>query len=445
MASEWPVVSLADIASPEPGGIAIGPFGSRMKSDCYVADGVRVVRGNNLTGGRTFKEDFVFVTLEKAGSLGNSLLKPRDLVFPHRGSIGEVGIIPCDGHSYVMSTSLMKLTCDLSKVIPDFVYYFFKSAAGRHALLSNQSQVGTPGIGQPLTSLKSIQIAVPPISDQGAIVSIMVALDDRIESLRCCNVTTEGIAQAIFKSWFVDFDPVRAKAEGREPEGMDAATAALFPSGFQELELGSIPSGWQIEGFDSAVVITSGGTPKTSRPDYWGGDIPWFSIVDAPSSSDVFVIETEKRITDEGLASCAARLLPVGATIISARGTVGKVAMTGTPMAINQSCYALLPKVFGNYGTFFQTGLLVDVLRQRAHGAVFSTITRDTLSSIRIASPPRVVAEKYEETVGAMMGAILNNRNMSKALAELRDTLLPRLITGKLRVPEAENFVEAAL
>ncbi len=293
--------------------------------------------------------------------------------------------------------------------------------------------------------IRSFRFLLPQIEEQRRIAAMLSAMDDRIELCRELCGTLEELARAIFKSWFVDFDPVQAKAEGREPEGMDADTAVLFPTKLKDSDLGEIPSDWNIECFDKAVDVTSGGTPKTSKSEYWGGDIPWFSIVDAPAPSDVFVIETEKLITNAGLASCSARLLPVGATIISARGTVGKLAVTGVPMAINQSCYALLPKVFGTYGTFFQTGRLVDILRQFAHGAVFSTITRGTLSSIKVVVPPKAIANSFEETVGPLMDAILNCRKMSKTLTDLRDTLLPRLISGKLRVPEAEKLVEAVL
>jgi len=270
------------------------------------------------------------------------------------------------------------------------------------------------------------------------------SIDDRIDDLRSSNKTLEAIARAIFKSWFVDFDPVRAKAEGREPEGIDASTAALFPREFSESSLGLIPKGWAITPFDETVIVTSGGTPKTTRPEYWGGNIPWFSIADAPTPSDVFVIKTEKYITQTGLASCSARLLPIGATIISARGTVGKLALTGVPMAINQSCYALLPRAFGTFGTLFQTGRLVDLLIQRAHGAVFSTITRETLSSISVVTPTRELAFSFEEVVSPMLEQVLNGRHVSQTLTELRDTLLPRLISGELSVAAAERELEDA-
>ena len=184
MSSEWPLVSIDNIKATRSGSIAIGPFGSRMKSDCYVSNGVRVVRGTNLTGGRSFSGDFVFITPEKAEELNSANLLPNDLVFPHRGAIGEVGIVPNDGERYVLSSSMMKLTCAADGAHPDFIYYFFKSEAGRFELLKNASQVGTPGIGQPLTSLKQIKLKLPPVDEQRSIAAALRALDDRIALLR---------------------------------------------------------------------------------------------------------------------------------------------------------------------------------------------------------------------------------------------------------------------
>ncbi|MBN1547136.1 MAG: restriction endonuclease subunit S, partial [Syntrophaceae bacterium] len=185
MSAEWPLVRIADIAST----IAIGPFGSRMKSDCYVPSGVPVIRGTNLTGGKTFSGDWVFVSENMADHLKNCSVTSGDLVFPHRGAIGEVGIVTDDFPRYVMSSSLMKLTCNRSKAEPVYVYYFFKSKQGRHELLKNASQVGTPGIGQPLTSLKGIEIPLPPLAVQRDIVRILAALDDKIEINRQINQT----------------------------------------------------------------------------------------------------------------------------------------------------------------------------------------------------------------------------------------------------------------
>ena len=177
-------------------------------------------------------------------------------------------------------------------------------------------------------------VYLPDILEQRTIVEILGALDDKIKLNSRMNASLEEMARALFKSWFVDFDPVRAKAEGREPEGMDTATATLFPAVFNN---DGLPEGWDKIPFSGLIEIVGGGTPKTSISEYWNGAIPWFSVVDAPADTDIFVIDTEKKITQAGVDNSSTKVLPFGTTIISARGTVGKVALVGVPMAMNQS------------------------------------------------------------------------------------------------------------
>ncbi len=169
-------------------------------------------------------------------------------------------------------------------------------------------------------------------------------------------------------------------------------------------------------------------------------------VVDAPSGSDVWVIDTDKKITREGVENSSARILPVGTTIISARGTVGRIALVGVPMAMNQSCYGLRGKA-GTQGFFnyFGTSQLVSILQQRAHGSVFDTITRDTLAGVAVAVPPTEIADVFEASVGAALHRIRACLLESRTLAALRDTLLPKLISGELRVKDAERVVEEAL
>jgi len=286
-------------------------------------------------------------------------------------------------------------------------------------------------------NLNKIPIACPPREIQEEIVSILGALDDRIALLRETNATLEAIAQALFKSWFVDFDPVRAKMEGRAPEGMDEATFALFPDSFEESELGLVPRGWKACSFTDTISIIGGGTPKTSINEYWNGVIPWFSVVDAPSTSDVFVIDTQKHITKTGLNNSSAKLLPAGTTIISARGTVGKLAIVGRDMAMNQSCYGLRGKVGDDYFTYFSTYRIVETLKQRTHGSVFDTITRDTLTGVSVIYPDEPAVLAFEALVSPLMARIRENLIQAQTLSTLRDTLLPRLISGQLRLPEA--------
>ncbi|WP_308387591.1 restriction endonuclease subunit S [Acidithiobacillus sp. AMEEHan] len=287
-------------------------------------------------------------------------------------------------------------------------------------------------------NLNKIELECPPIEEQRAIAHILGTLDDKIELNRKQNETLEAMARALFKSWFVDFDPVRAKMEGRDP-GLPKPLADLFPARLIDSELGEIPEGWEVKAFAETVEIIGGGTPKTSVAEYWNGDVPWFSVADAPPPSDVWTLDTEKKITHAGVENSSARVLPVGTTIISARGTVGRVALVGVPMTMNQSCYGLRGKL-GDRGFFnyFATRQLVSILQQRTHGSVFDTITRDTLAGVQVVAPSHAVIKAFEALVSPMLDRIREALAESRTLAALRDTLLPKLISGELRVGAAQ-------
>jgi len=286
------------------------------------------------------------------------------------------------------------------------------------------------------------EIPLPPLPEQKAIAHILGTLDDKIELNRKTNETLEAMAKALFKSWFVDFDPVRAKAEGRST-GLPDEISDLFPDSFEDSELGEIPSGWTCCSFTQLVEVISGGTPKTSIDEYWNGSVNWFSVVDAPSGSDCWVIQTDKSITHQGLNNCASKLLSTGTTIISARGTVGKVCLAGQDMAMNQSCYGLRSKAAnGEYFCFYLTKSLVEILEARAHGSVFSTITRGTLDGVSTISPPLEVIQSFNGIAGALLGKIKNNLEDNRILGNQRDALLPKLISGEIRIPDAEKMLE---
>jgi type I restriction enzyme, S subunit len=431
----WRVVSIDDIKAEQAAAIAIGPFGSRMKSDTYVKHGVPVIRGNNISETTQFTGEFVFITEKLADDLRSANVYPEDLVFPHRGAIGEVGIV--QHGRYVLSTSLMKLSCNTQIVSPKFIFYFFRSPLGRHELLKNASTVGTPGIGTPLTSLKAISLLLPPLPIQRKIAAILGALDDKIELNRRINAQLETIAQALFKSWFVDFDPVKAKAAGLEPPGMDAETAALFPSAFQSSSLGNVPVGWRVDFFSAQLDILSGGTPKTTEPAFWGGEIPWVAVPD--TASGVFITQTAKTITKSGLENSATQLLPAETIIITARGTVGSCALLSVPMAMNQSCYGLRGKAgVGQIFLYLQTLNQVKRLQGGANGSVFDTITRSSFSVLGVIDPPKVILGEFESFVRPLFDKILQNQFENKELITIRDSLLPKLLSGEIDVSDID-------
>ncbi len=163
---------------------------------------------------------------------------------------------------------------------------------------------------------KRLRITLPPPDRQQLIGCVLGSLDDKIDLNRRMNETLEAIARALFRSWFVDFDPVRAKQEGRQPPGLDAATAALFPDSFADSPLGPIPAGWTVKPFFEVAELISGGTPATSMPTYWGGGIPWASAKDVSQCSDAILVCTERTITEEGLSNSSTKIVPKFTTVV---------------------------------------------------------------------------------------------------------------------------------
>ena len=279
------------------------------------------------------------------------------------------------------------------------------------------------------------------------------------------NQTLEQIAQAIFKSCFVDFDPVKAKMETlaacgsaddaelaamsvisaktldelnglkvSSPKAFNklAQTAALFPAAMQDSELGEIPEGWEVSSLSELIKITGGGTPKRSEETYWNGDIPWFSVKDVPSEGNVFVVDTDEKITVLGLNKSSTKLLSKGTTIITARGTVGKLALVGTDMCMNQSCYGILGKNVGDFYNYFNLKEAVSTLQRNTHGAVFDTITTQTFDTYSLAFSGIELANKFDALVAPLLQNIETNVRQNIELASLRDTLLPKLLAGEI-------------
>jgi type I restriction enzyme S subunit len=454
------------------------------------SDGVPMVNTGDVLDGRVNLDIGFRVEKKLHDQFRRSTLRGGELLVTLVGAnFGRVAIAPPEfaGYNCSRAVGVVPLTGNT-----EFVMFALRSPVARHFFDTWANTTAQPTFN--LKDLGRLPVPIPPVESAKQISNMLMALDDRITLLRETNATLEAIAQALFKSWFVDFDPVRAKAEGRarqdgersgqprmpqasdlprpgaeagaeaqgQPEGaiqgsmsaaegrmpkaaMDATTAALFPDSFEESELGLVPKGWQRLAFTETVNVIGGGTPKTSVPEYWDGDIPWFSVVDAPAVSDVFVIDTVKHISVAGLNGSSTKLLSEGTTIISARGTVGRLALVGKYMAMNQSCYGLQGKAGDAYFTYFSTYRLVENLKQRSHGSVFDTITTETMKGVQVIYPDANVIEAFEALLRPFMCRIKENLHQAQTLTQLRDTLLPRLISGQLRLPEAQEQLKDAL
>ncbi len=413
MVAEWGMATIDDLKAPYAGSIAIGPFGSRMKSDCYVSEGVPVIRGNNIGNTRAFIGEFVHVTEEFASGLGNAIVRPDDLVFPHRGAIGQVGIVPRGSiERYALSSSLMKLTCDRSKAEPLFLFYYLRSALGQHELLKNASTVGTPGIGQPLASLKSIRVPLPSLPEQVAIAEVLAALDDKIELNRRMNATLEAMARALFQSWFVDFDPVRAKLDGRQPFGLDSASAALFPHQFEHASDLVIPKGWSLMRWGDIATLEYGKSLRQYR--------------DRGGKYRVFGTNGPIGFHDECLS-------PVPGIIIGRKGAYRGVHYSPDPFFVIDTAFYLNPiRPLNLLWCYFE--LLRLNINSMDSGSAIPSTSRDDFYSLPVVVPTSAAQELFGRIVGGWFSKISANNEESRTLASIRNTLLPKLLSGEIRV-----------
>ena len=288
----------------------------------------------------------------------------------------------------------------------DFAYYLTISPEVRHFAISQMT--GSSGRQRvPTDALDAISISLPSLPEQKAIAAVLGALDDKIELNRRMNVTLEAMAQTLFKNWFVD--------------------AAA----------GKLPAGWREGPILEVAKLLSGGTPKTEREDYWGGDILWASAKDVSQCGQTFLVTTERTITKKGLEESATQLIPAFCTVVVARGaTTGRMTMFGREIAMNQTCYALASTTGTPFALYCLFRYVIDDLVQTAHGSVFDTITTSTFASSKVILPPQRVFEAFEMTVAPIFALILSNIEESGRLAGLRDTLLPKLLSGELSVTE---------
>jgi len=326
----------------------------------------------------------------------------------------------------------------------DYRYVFYHLWLARTQLKSLATGAAQQNLSGAL--VKSLRLPFPSLPEQKRIADILGTLDDKIELNRRMNATLEGISRAIFKSWFVDFDPVRQKAVGKQPVGMDAQTAALFPDSFGDSEIGEVPMGWTVGSILEQASLLSGGTPKTDEPSYWGGVISWASAKDVSQCGDSFLAITERTITEQGVENSATKILSAKTTIIVSRGaTTGRMAMLADEMAMNQTCYGLYSTIDTPFALYCHAQAFVKRLVNAAHGSVFDTITTRTFETTPVLLAPSNLLSVFESSVTGLFGRVRCNILQSRTLAALRDTLLPKLLSGEIRVPEAEQAVEEAI
>ncbi|MBW0287139.1 hypothetical protein ATN38_16165 [Rhodococcus sp. FH8] len=380
----WIESRVGDVAE-----VAIGPFGSALKADLYVADGIPMVTGGDLGKGRwPDLTDAPCIDGATASRLSRSIAVAGDLVFPHRGSIGRVGIAD---RSMMLSTSMMRARFDKSRVSAEFAYWFFL-AEGNRDLLTMASSVGTPGIGQPLTSLRSVRIRFPHLSEQDAIAEVLGALDDKIAANGLLVNRALALGEAL----------VRA--------------GDLRPKPLEEL-----------------ATITMGTSPRGDLLNENGVGIPFFQGV-----RDFGEIYPTNRV----FTSNPVRTAPDGAVLFAVRAPVGKINLAGSDTAIGRGLASIVSDT-QPATLFFAMRTFESVWDEfQGGGTVFASINGADVKSTRLPMPTDREAPGVEVRLSGLLGRAILAERESQALNKARDELLPLLMSGKITIKDAEKQVE---
>ncbi len=387
----------------------------------------------------------VFPVISSAGISGSHnepLVTTGGIVIGRKGTVGSVTLSksafwPIDTAFYIADEPQRDLR---------FTYYLLKTLG----LDRMNSDSAVPGLNRDNAHARTI--FVPGLQEQRSIAHILGTLDDKIELNRKQNETLEAMARALFKAWFVDFEPVRAKMEGRwqrgqSQPGLPAHHYDLFPDRLVESELGEIPEGWRHSTIGEEVTVCGGSTPSTKEPEFWeGGHHCWATPKDLSSLRFPVLLDTDRKITNAGLSKISSGLLPVGTVLLSSRAPIGYMAIAEVPTAINQGfiamkCDGVLPNVF----VLAWCRESMDAIVGNANGSTFQEISKSNFRPLRVVVPSDPVLTSFTRSADSLYRQMAENERESRSLAQLRDTLLPKLISGELRVPEAERIVGAVV
>lgn len=402
------------------GTIQTGPFGSQLHTSDYKAVGTPVVMPTNIGDGGIVEDGIARIGPSDVDRLFQHKLRLGDIVFSRRGDVTKNALIRQREVGWLCGTGCLKVRLGNETVASaKFISHYLRLPETKEWLVRHAVGATMPNLNTAI--LSAVPISLPPLSTQLEVTGILDALDDKIALLRETNATLEAIAQALFKSWFVDFDPVRAKAEGREPEGVPPEIADLFPGGFEDSELGEIPKGWKVARLGDVIELAYGKALKTTDrkpghvPVYGSGGITGFhdnAYVDGPS------------------------------IIVGRKGTVGSLYWEDRHFYPIDTVFfvksRLAPLTFCYYA-MQRLGL-----EKMNTDAAVPGLNRNNAYRLPVVLPVSPVLAAFDSVANSLRSRIRCGIEQQDTLATLRDSLLPQLMSGKLRLAEVKSLIEAA-
>lgn len=418
MPKNWKTYKLSEIVD-QNRGISYGI----VQPGKHDLNGIPILKVNNLTNKSFDLKDLHFVSKKVESKYKRTRLTGGEILLSLVGTLGEVFIVPENlvGLNVVRALAVIPV---INKYSPIWVEYYLKSPKIQDRL----KQIATTSVQATinLKELREVEILLPEKKEREAIASILSALDDKIENNLAMNKTLEDMAMALYKHWFVDFGPFQ---DGK----------------FIDSELGEIPEGWEVKPIGDLVETIGGGTPKTKVEEYWeGGIINWYSPTDLTKSNSLYSRGSAKKITPLGLQKSSAKLFPKGSLLMSSRATIGALTINRKEASTNQGFITMIPNekvcVYQLHGWAVHN---MNLIISKSNGSTFKEISKANFRSLPMLSLPKKLS--YQIEVSKLYESIENNLLEIDSLTKFRDTLLPKLISGEVRVKDVEQLVCEAL
>jgi len=363
--------------------------------------------------------------LSEAPSRARRIVRVNDiLISTVRPNLKHFSFVKKAKPNTIASTGFAVITAHQTN--PQYLYYYLTTDKFTN-YLSQIAETHTstyPSFNPDV--IENSDLFLPPAEEQCAIASILSSHDDKIELNRQMNTTLEAISQAIFKHWFVEFEFPNEEGKPYKSSGGE----------MEETELGEVPIGWRVEEIGNIVKVVGGGTPSTKNPAFWeAGSHCWTTPKDLSGISSPVILDTAKKITDAGLAKISSGLLPKGTFLLSSRAPVGYTAIAQVPIAVNQGYIAIPPsEQLSTLFLLYWTRENLETIEGRACGTTFQEISKKNFKPISLAMPLPEILVEFDKTVGYLFERIVVNERESRTLANIRDALLPKLMSGEIRV-----------
>jgi len=384
----------------------------RGKTPRKTSNGIPIITAKIVKNG-FIQEPDEFIAIEDYETwMVRGFPKNGDVVLTMEAPLGEVAQI--NNERVALAQRIVTLRGKKGVLDNTYLKYFLISDIGQAKLKERETGTTVTGIKQ--SELRLIEINLPPFETQQRIAFILSALDDKIELNRQTNATLEAIAQAIFKEWFVDF---------RYP----GATGEM-----QDSELGKIPQGWRVGNLGEIVEVKGGTTPSTKEERFWDGAYNWATPKDLSNLNSPILLNTERKITEEGVRQISSGILPPGTLLLSSRAPIGYLAITDIPVAINQGFIAINAKQTSNIFILFWLKANMETVISRANGSTFLEISKSSFREINIIIPNPSICTLFDNIVTDIMEQIKVNELQSISLSKTRNILLPKLMNGEIDV-----------